>query len=124
MVHTAYFIKKLTIRDIRYIEHKFNKAISIAEIDINQRFQGIITKFIKKQKNYYVQVHIDFIKLLNKANINNSDYLVIDKKINKYMGYVFGKDIGLTLIRIDYRFDVVLPKNVRNVLLKIYKKNL
>lgn len=61
-----------------------------------------------------MDVYVDFIKLIGKADIQEKDIGKIQKNLDKYFYFVFGKsDKELTLLRLDFRFDAVIPyKNI------------
>lgn len=125
MVHTATLFKKLSIIEVREIENRFKNNILLIENELNTKFKGITTKIIchKYNKKYQMEIHIDFIEMLEKADINESDYTRIEEEIEKFIFYVFQKNVQFILKRIDYRYDIALDESDRKVLLKIYKKS-
>lgn len=122
MIHTATFKKILSHMDIITLEKKFNTTIPLVEEIIKQNFRGISSKFVQRKNTYIFEVQIDFIKLLGKSEMQNEDILFVENKLIELKNFVFGKDIDLILTRIDYRFDITVPQNIRKVLLKLYKK--
>lgn len=71
-----------------------------------------------------MDVYVDFIKLIGTADIQEKDIGEIQRSLNEYLFFIFGKnDKELTLLRLDFRFDAVISnKKHRDILLKIYKR--
>jgi hypothetical protein len=68
---------------------------------------------------------IDFIKLLKKSDICENDILEINNEISSFkLDICDSKDIEEVLIRVDYRFDVVINSKDRETLLYLYNKTL
>ncbi|HWO74647.1 MAG TPA: phage/plasmid replication protein [Bacillus sp. (in: firmicutes)] len=124
MIHTAKFQIVLQDEEVGLLSRKFKEKITLVGNIVDKNFNGISTSFKKIFSQWRMDVYIDFIKLIGKADIQESDMEKIQKSLDKYLYYVFGKsDKELTLLRLDFRFDAVIPnKKHRDFLLKIYKK--
>lgn len=116
--------QQLEDSEVSALCRKFGKDISLLPNEIDSFFKGITTTFRKNGLYWWMFVHIDFIKLLEKSNIQEKDLKDIQRKINYYLYFIFDpNDKSLTLIRLDFRFDAVVPlKEHRELLLKLYKK--
>lgn len=124
MIHTAKFQIVLQDEEIGLLSRKFKEKITLVGKVIDKNFNGISTSFKKLFSQWRMDVYVDFIKLMGTADIQEKDIDKIQKRLNEYLYFVFGKnDKELTLLRLDFRFDAVIPnKKHREILLKIYKK--
>jgi len=124
MIHTAKFYSVLSVEDIQNLEKKFNEEVTLLDTILNNFCDGISVTFIynKFQKCYFTFIFVDFVKLLRRANIVDEDYEIVETKLNEFIRTVFDKELELTLVRVDYRYDVKLKKEDRLELIKILRK--
>lgn len=87
-------------------------------------FPGITIFYNEKDASSRLNIHVDFILLLGKADFTDEDTKTAIQKIDGFIEYIFGdvnKEIILT--RLDYRFDaVVADKSHRKLFMKLYPK--
>lgn len=125
MLHTAKFYCSLQNEEVSDLVQKFNVEAHLLSKEIDEVFPGITTAFTKRTFNWSLSIYVDLIKLLGKSDLTESDADAADNKIKRFLKFVFedeGKDITLT--RIDYRFDAVIPnKQHRQLLLRLYRKS-
>lgn len=127
MIHTAQFYSDLDEKEIQEIEIKYNEQINLVGGKINEIYEekGIITTFYKSYGIHYISLEIDFIKLLNKSNIRQEDYMKIHKKIKQFLIDIIGYEIELCLIRFDYRLDIEIRNKVdRQFLIDVLNKSI
>lgn len=142
MVHTAKFIIELTPEDITYISTK-----TPLRGELNQDTLGLssieaitlnIFKSIRKANSKELRINpdanyksvwkahmvVDFIKLLNRPDITESDITEITSKLEHYLSnFAISSEHHLELVRLDYRFDGYVASELeRKILLKLYKK--
>ncbi|WP_187366954.1 hypothetical protein [Bacillus andreraoultii] len=124
MIHTAKFHVLLQEEEIGLLCRKFKEKITLIGNVIDKNFNGISTSIKKLFSIWQMDVYVDFIKLIGKADIQEKDITKIQKCLDEYLYFVFGdRNKELTLLRLDFRFDAVIPnKKHRDFLLKIYKK--
>lgn len=126
MVHTANFYLEITLEDKHYLErrHKENITLLGTKLTDDPKFEGIKTNFYNKNGCQRMYTFIDFIKLLGRADISAKDLPLIQNKINAYLYHIYGNTSKeLILLRLDYRFDVIIKsKGERELLLFLYKK--
>jgi hypothetical protein len=124
MIHTAKFYVMLEDSEVSALCRKFGKDISLLPNEIDSFFEGVSTNFRKNGLYWWMFIHIDFIKLLGKSNIQEKDLEDIQLKLNKFLYFIFGPNgKELTLLRLDFRLDVKIPNDKhREILLKLYKK--
>lgn len=142
MVHTGKFYLVLSKRDVGEIVNKFSENITLVNSIIDNNFNWSKTSIYfdkadyeninhksKKTKSYgrncwILQVVVDFIKLLNKADICESDYEAIEDEMDRYMYFIFNHTkYKMVLTRLDYRLDVKMDKQDREVLLMLLAKS-
>ncbi len=132
MVHTANFYLNLSAKDVKEIVYRFNKRITLIKDIVDGFFNWSKTKlfFDFGDENQYgrncwvLQVEVDFIKLLNKIDINDDDYKIIEEEIDKYVYFIFGHtEYKMSFTRIDYRIDAKMNKNDIEVVLKLLTKS-
>lgn len=114
MVHTGQFYKILYKKEVKYIEKKYNESINLISVKINDVYvnKGITTTFYKSYGINYMFIEVDFVKMLNKSDIEEKDYSSICNKINKFLLDLIGYEVELTLIRLDYRLDIKITNNM------------
>ena len=129
MVHTAEFyaeIEKVDTYIIQDIEKLYSKTITmISNLDIKTLPDGVYFHFLKFFNKWRFYLVIDFMKMLNKNHIYESDYNDIEKNIEIILKDIFSLNankIELNLKRIDFRKDITLSLEERELLLKLYKK--
>lgn len=124
MIHTAQFYCRLQDTELKDICSKFQEAPSSLPGKINPHFNGIVGAFKHGGFGWTMYTTVDFIKVLGKSDITEDDYAEIDDKLNEYLQFIYGNDTKeLVMLRLDYRFDVVVPEEAhRKALLKLYKK--
>lgn len=131
MVHTAKFFLVLSRRDIEEIVERHKESITLVAEIIDSKFEwastGIYFDYRKegyKRNCWILDLKVDFIEMLGKSEIDELDYIEVEKEIDKYLLEIFGHiRYKLTLIRLDYRVDIKLDKLDREILLKLYKKS-
>ncbi|WP_445489846.1 phage/plasmid replication domain-containing protein [Niallia sp. 03133] len=124
MLHTAHFYLDLTREELHILENHLGVSYEDIGSKADEYADGFKTWVTKK---YGTRLHfiIDFIKLLGKPNIRESDYLEADEKLKGFIFYLFLDQEyynRVVLIRIDYRLDVRIPENHRKAILYLYKK--
>lgn len=126
MVHTAEFYSILTNKTVGKLEKNFKNNIKLINenIDLN-KFKAVKFYFYKMYGLWRFNLFVDFIKLLGKAEINESDYLEIEKEMEKIILLIFKDEafeLEIILKRLDFRKDIEIIKKERDILLKLYKK--
>lgn len=126
MVHTAKFFIQFENEEVYKLEEKYKENITLVSEKLNEKHNGITSYFTNYNKTWFMYFTIDFIRLLDKVNIKESDYKEIEDKINKFIYEVFGvRDKEAILVRIDYRLDVKVEREEERVLLfHLYKKTI
>lgn len=124
MIHTAQFYCSLQDTELKDICSQFQEAPSSLPGKINPYFTGIVCAFKQRAWGWMMYITVDFIKILGKAVITKDDYDEIEEKLNEYLQFIYGNETKkLIMLRLDYRFDVVVPEEAnRKALLKLYKK--
>lgn len=125
MIHTAHFYILLNVDEVQQLQQRFGVPYTEIGKKVDCQFSAFTTWMVDK---YGFRLHfiIDFIKLLGKADIKESDYLQVEKEIKNYLFYLF-LDVTMfdriCMVRIDYRLDVKIPDpKHRELLLHLYKK--
>lgn len=123
MVHTIQFYTTISFQEKNNIENRFNRNIEVALDEISKSTKGITITAIGRISDYYLNIHVDVTKLLDKGDILESDYYKVQSKIDTFMNYIIGYNVELTLLRIEYRIDrYIESESERYILLHIYKK--
>lgn len=123
MIHTIHLYCRLSNEEVSYIVNKFNKDIRFISDDMNELFPACTTAINRRHGEWAVYIVADIIKLLRNPIINQSDYKEVEAYLNSYMNKIGLTYDDLTLIRIDYRMDVLIKdKNEREALFRIYRK--
>jgi len=90
------------------------------------RFNGITLSISNKGNNKWkLYMFVDVIKLLGKHDISESDYSLLKSEIKLILFALFRHYCYYdqhVLQRIDYRYDVIVPKHERDLLLHMYQK--
>lgn len=118
MVHTGEFFVDLNIEEdmefIKVLEEL--KTIKDEEKGIIMMLKKVPMKFGYRTRLY---IFVDFIKLLDRANINPNDIDEILEKINFVVKAILNRNFELILNRIDYRYDaVIISEKARKVILE------
>lgn len=80
--------------------------------------------WIYEERHLKIEVFVDVVKLLGRINIHQHDGQEIIDNINKILLGIFFFIPKLKLIRIDYRFDIVIEDlQIRKLLIKLYNKS-
>jgi hypothetical protein len=123
MVHTIQLFCQLTSEEAIYITNKFNKDIRLVGDDMDELFAACTTTINHRHGVWGVYIVADIIKILNTPTISEKDYKYVEEYLNSFMNELGLQYEDLTLLRIDYRLDVLIEdKNEREALFKIYKK--
>ncbi|HAT4128285.1 phage/plasmid replication domain-containing protein [Clostridium perfringens] len=125
MIHTGQFYLILNEDEINYIQRKYNENINLINEKINNEYKeiGISVSFYTRYRKCYMFLTVDFIKLINKNDISEEDYCLIDNTIKEVLGMLFGYALEMTLIRIDYRLDIKIEnENDKKFILKAIDK--
>ncbi|WP_346867569.1 phage/plasmid replication domain-containing protein [Clostridium sp. UBA1353] len=123
MIHTIQLYCRLSNDEVSYIIEKFNKDIRFVADDMDELFPACTTAINRKHGEWAIYIVADIIKLLRNPIINESDYKEVEAYLNTYMNKLGLIYDDLTLIRIDYRMDVLIKdKNEREALFRIYRK--
>ncbi|EOU1112758.1 hypothetical protein AB8I94_001613 [Clostridium perfringens] len=125
MIHTGQFYSILNEDEVNYIKGKYDESLNLINEKINNECKdnGISISFYIRYKKCYMFLNIDFIKLINKYDISEDDYFLIDNSIKEFLCKLFGYDLEMTLIRIDYRLDIKIEnENDKKFILKAIDK--
>lgn len=126
MIHTAEFYAIIKNEIIGEVEKKHRNSIQLINESINlEHFESVKFYFYKMYGVWRFNIVVDFIKLLEKSEIDELDYLEIEKRLEKILVLIFSNKIvggDLILKRLDFRKDIKIIKEEREVLLKLYKK--
>lgn len=126
MIHTAQFYINLENEELENIRNKYNFDLGKAIKNINNIYEciGIVINYITNTECEKRMIfNIDFIKLLNKTDINEKDIESINFKIDEFLFYVINANYKeKIMIRLDYRKDVVVNKENREILMYLYNK--
>ncbi|MEK4654404.1 phage/plasmid replication domain-containing protein [Niallia sp. FSL W8-0954] len=124
MLHTARFYINLTMDEAYLIERNLGITLDQLKPMVERNFYGITAWVIKKYgiRLFFV---IDFVKLLNKSSIEESDYDKAERKIEEFILFLFRDSSFINRIcmtRIDYRLDAQIPTEERELLLFLFRK--
>ena len=113
---------------------EMQKRFSISYEHVNEyfdahfsgRFNGVTLSISNRGNNKWkLYMFVDVIKLLGKHDLSEADCSSLENEI-KLVLYCLFQHFGYyqdhVLQRIDFRYDVVVPKNERELLLHIYQK--
>lgn len=127
MIHTAKFYILVDDKEIYHLFTKYKSTdVRYIEDRINDKFTYCTTNIRSIWFKRILFLNVDFIKLLNKSDITESDLPKIKVEINKYLNEVFGYDnVDMVLIRIDYRKDIKIQDEThKKLLFYLHKKTL
>lgn len=131
MVHTCNFYLRLTKKDIKELSKRHSEIVYLIGNKIDEIFKWSHTKIYYgyseegySRNTWVLELCVDFIKLLGKSDINETDFEKIEEEIDRYQLKLFGHTIyKFTMVRLDYRIDIKLEKQDREILLKMYRKS-
>ncbi|MBU3129077.1 hypothetical protein [Clostridium tagluense] len=128
MIHTLQFYCQLSNASINLISDRFGETIQLIPLQIDDIFTACSTTIIKKYNQWRLYTIVDVVKLLQRSDIEESDLPEIESYLKRYTNFINGIWLNyhdLTLIRIDYRYDVIVKEiKEREILFKLYKKTL
>lgn len=116
MVHTGEFFVDLNIEEDMDFIKVLEELKVIKDKGIIIMLKKVPMKFGYKTRLY---IFVDFIKLLDRANINPNDIDEILEKINILIKSLLNRNFELILNRIDYRYDaVIISEKARKIILE------
>lgn len=124
MLHTARFYIDLAKDEAYLIERNLGITLDQLKCKIGMKFDGI-TAWVIQKYGMRLFFTVDFVKLLNKSIIQESDYDQTERKIEEFILFIFHDASFIDRIcmtRIDYRLDVQVSTEVRELLLYLYRK--
>ncbi|MFE7064587.1 phage/plasmid replication protein [Sutcliffiella sp. NPDC057660] len=124
MIHTARFYMDLTPDEAYLMERNLGTTLDHLQSKVDKKFNGI-TAWVVKQYGVRLFIVIDFIKLLDKTLIRESDYTQVEIQIEELIQCLFRDKLffqRLNLTRIDFRLDVKLQDEERKLLFFLYRK--
>ena len=108
MVHTIQLYTNISFYEKDKIEKRFKKSIVKVMEDLSEDTEGITITGRGKIVDYYINIHVDVTKILNKGDINEDDYYIVQQEIDRV---------------IEYRVDICIESSSeRYILFHIYKK--
>ena len=127
MVHTAKFYYSLSQEDIsKMIDNNEGETLDSALANIDSQFKGIVSFITHPFGCTHLNVLVNFIDLLGKSEIVESDLSSIASILSAYtVKALSSSDYKiLTLTKLEYRYDVVLPKQERELIFNLCRKTL
>lgn len=125
MIHTAEFSIKLDYEHINFRKDHYGKE-SIDEILHRHMMKGVSSVEYSNNFNASCKMVIDIPLILNKGNVEESDYEQVERYIKGALIIVYGDEQLFEqhhLSRVDYRFDIeVSDENIRNIYFKLFRK--
>lgn len=121
MVHTGEFYVSITEDEVRNILIKTSGSTII-----KLGFGNIVIKKVSfgQLNEWKLLFYVDFILMLGKSKIIESDIYQIIDKINKIVYGLLERNYELLLSRLDYRFDAIIENDKeRAILIKLFNKN-
>ena len=127
MIHTFKMFFELDYQEVQDLQKKFN----IKYTEFNEHFAGsyagvTMSIILCKDGKWRLYMVVDAIELLGKPDINEADCGSIETELKYILSDIFGHSAyyrNHVLLRIDYRYDVIIKnKNDRQLLLTLYKK--
>ena len=123
MIHTIQFYTNISFDEKDKIEKRFNKNILQVMEDISENTAGITITGIGKIVDYYINIHVDVTEILDRGDVNEEDYYIVQQEIDRVIEYMVGYRLELTLLRIEYRIDICIECiSERYILIHLYKK--
>ncbi len=124
MLHTAHFYLNLTGEELHSLENHLGVSYENIGGKADEYANGFIT-WITKQYGIRLHFIVDFIKLLGKVNITESNFPEVEERLKGYLFYLFLDQAyydRVVMIRMDYRLDVRIAESHRKAILYLYKK--
>ncbi|MGI2851605.1 hypothetical protein ACRS6Y_15220 [Bacillus cytotoxicus] len=127
MIHTFKLMFLLHYQEVQDLQRRLN----IKYTHLNKYFDGVypgVTMSISNSGNgqWKLYMVVDAIKLLGKPDITEADYLSLEKELKSILWNIVGHSSHYKnhiLLRIDYRYDVLIrDKNERMLLMDLYRK--
>lgn len=128
MIHTFKLFFPLHYEEVQDLQRKLN----IKYTQLNEYFEGVfpgVTMSVSNSGNgkWKLYMVVDAIKLLgDKADITEADYAPLEKALKSILWNVVGHSSHYknhTLLRIDFRYDVLMKDKIhRMLLMDLYKK--
>ena len=136
MIHAAKFYYILNKKETFYLLNKYKEnSLNIVLEKISNQFKGItawisdnIDNMLKYSPNsidkIFVNVSADFILLLEKADILESDFSKVSDILSNFSFELLGEyDYNLlTLTKLEYRYDALVSKEDMKIIFDICKK--
>lgn len=123
MIHTIQLYTNISFNEKDKIEKRFKKSIVKVMEELSEDTEGITITGRGKVVDYYINIHVDVTKILNKGDVNEDDYYIVQQEIDRIIEYMIGYTLELTLLRIEYRVDICIESSSeRYILFHIYKK--
>jgi hypothetical protein len=124
MIHTAQFYVQLSPSEV--LDLQVRHGLPYYKIgNVETPYSTAITKWVSDKYGFRLIFVVDFIKLLSKTEIVESDCGVAERRIGSFLYSIFGVNLyeSVVMTRIDYRLDVKVedPKK-RMLLLYLYSK--
>lgn len=123
MIHTIQLYTSISFDEKDKIEKRFNKNIIQVMEEVSESTEGITIGVKGRPYDYYVDIKIDVTKILNRGEVKEEDYCIVQDEIDKVIEDIIGYSLELTLLRIEYRIDIRIESGAkRYILLHLYKK--
>ena len=136
MLHAAKLYYILNQKETSYLLNKYKEnSLNLVLSKINEKFKGINVWLPPKDKNLpmfssncddktYVDISVDFILLLGKADIVESDFSKVSDILSKFTYELLGEYEYrlLTLTKLEYRYDALVSKEDMKIIFDICKK--
>lgn len=127
MLHTAKFYYILNQEQIsKLLDDTKESSLNLALEKIDLNFPGINSSISYSFRRVQLNLSVNFIDLLGKSNIVESDFNKVADVLSYYTYILFGEyDYNLlTLTKLEYRFDSLITKDDRKAIFNICKKTL
>lgn len=125
MIHTAEFSIQLDYEHINFRKDHYGKE-PISEILHRHMMKGISSVEYSNNFNASCKMVIDIPLILNKGDVEESDYEQVERYIKGALSIVYGDEQLFeqhNLSRVDYRFDIEVPdRNIRKVYFELFRK--
>lgn len=125
MFHTAELSIQLEQEHLRFKKAHYGE-LSINEVLYSSMINEISIVEISTKPLVFCTVVVNVYSLLNKGNVEESDYEQVERHIRRALTLVYGDNQLFdqhNLSRIDYCFDVeVLDEHIRTTYLELFKK--
>ena len=136
MIHAAKFYYILDKKETFYLLNKYKEnSLNIVLEKISNKFKGItawisdnIDNMLKYSPNsidkIFVNISVDFILLLEKADILESDFSKVSDILSKFSFELLGEyDYNLlTLTKLEYRYDALISDEDKKIIFELCKK--